>query len=247
MPQPFGSYAAYYDRLYAQKDYRAEVAFAALLWAKHGPPSVRRVLDLGCGTGGHAAVLAERGVHVTGVDRAPAMLTQARAKVPEATFVEGDVRMVRLGQTFDAAICMFAVVAYQTTAGEQRALYRTACEHLAPGGLFLFDGWFGPAVLRDPPGKRSRPAGGGRFVRHTDVVWHRERQVVDVHFTVEEGDRRIEEVHPMRYQFPDEIREGLAAEGLELVELCPFLKPGFPCTDRDWLFAAVARRVMIPP
>jgi SAM-dependent methyltransferase len=238
---PFGAYAAAYDALYADKDYRAECDFVGTLWAKHGRGPLGRVLDLGCGTGGHAAVLAPRGVAVVGVDRAPAMLRQARTKVPGATFVEGDARAVRLERRdFDAVLAMFAVVAYQTSPEDQRALYRTAREHLAPGGLFVFDGWFGPAVLRDPPTERTKTA--GPIKRRTRVRWHRERQVVDVEFTVQDGRHEFTEVHPMRYQFPDEIRDGLAAEGLGLVELCPFLKPGASCTDRDWLFTAVARR-----
>jgi ubiquinone/menaquinone biosynthesis C-methylase UbiE len=41
---------------------------------------VRRVLDLGCGTGGHAIALGRHGYELIGVDRSPAMLAVGQAK-----------------------------------------------------------------------------------------------------------------------------------------------------------------------
>ena len=56
------------------------------------PGPVRRALDVGTGTGGGARVLAERipSAEVVGVDVAPAMLAEARRRVPGVSFVEGD-------------------------------------------------------------------------------------------------------------------------------------------------------------
>ena len=42
-----------------------------------------RVLDIGCGTGALAAMLAHKGAHVTGIDIAPPMLSQAALRVRE--------------------------------------------------------------------------------------------------------------------------------------------------------------------
>jgi len=54
------------------------------------PPAPARVADLGCGTGSLALLLTEEGYDVTGVDVSPEMIRQARAKAPQATFVEAD-------------------------------------------------------------------------------------------------------------------------------------------------------------
>src|SRR3954452_6016867 len=110
----FGAgYAAAYDALYQDKDYASECDMVERLVGTYGRGRARRILDLGCGTGGHAALLAERGYEVVGVDRAPDMLALARARGGTTRYELGDVATVDLGETFDVALMMFAVLGYQ--------------------------------------------------------------------------------------------------------------------------------------
>lgn len=62
------------------------------------------VLDVGCGTGAHAAELARRGFEVVGVDSDPAMLARAAEEHPDVEFIAADAQTLELGRTFDAAI-----------------------------------------------------------------------------------------------------------------------------------------------
>lgn len=98
-------------------------------------------LDLGCGTGLLASAIAARGVAVTGVDPAAAMLAIARGREGGArvTWVHGDGRSVRLGRRFDF-ICMTGH-AFQCllTDEDQLALLKTIAAHLSPQGRFIFD------------------------------------------------------------------------------------------------------------
>src|SRR5512147_2371170 len=55
-------------------------------------PSGAPVLDLCCGDGRLAGVLAQRGFQVTGIDGSPAMLRFARENAPAARFELGDAR-----------------------------------------------------------------------------------------------------------------------------------------------------------
>src|SRR5215208_7052123 len=107
-------YAAAYDDLYHDKDYLAEVDLIEQLFKLHGTGPVRRVLDLGCGTGGHAVHLAHRDYEVVGVDRSAEMLERARARAAHARFELGEIGSLDLGETFDALLMMFAVIGYQT-------------------------------------------------------------------------------------------------------------------------------------
>lgn len=70
-----------------------------------------RALDVACGTGRHAAFLAERGHRVVGVDSSPPMLERARAKLPHATFLESDLRRLPFADArFDTLVCGLALV-----------------------------------------------------------------------------------------------------------------------------------------
>jgi SAM-dependent methyltransferase len=68
-----------------------------------------RVLDVGCGTGEHALLAAERGLDATGIDMAAAAIEQARAKARErgltARFeVHNALELSTLGEQFDTVL-----------------------------------------------------------------------------------------------------------------------------------------------
>lgn len=76
----FGSYSNYYDLIYKDKDYSAEVYFIDSVIKKYAKGSVKTIFDLGCGTGSHAFLLAEKGYNVTGVDMSEDMLSIEKKK-----------------------------------------------------------------------------------------------------------------------------------------------------------------------
>lgn len=252
---PFAhNYASQYDRLYHDKDYAAECDFVRLLFAQHAARPVQSILDLGCGTGGHALPLAQGGLHVTGVDRSAGMLACARDKAHKlgvadrVTLHHAPIQGFDCGQTFDAVTCLFAVLSYLTTNDDLFAGLQTARRHLAPGGLFVFDFWHGPAVLSDRPTERTRVIehDGARTFRHARPEFDFTANVVRVHYHLLElrGTEVVaesREMHAMRYFFRPELEFFCAQAGLELIAFCPFLKPGQPATERDWSVTAVAR------
>jgi len=113
---PFSLEARYYDRIWGSNrtQYQAETRFLYKTLKKY---EVVRVLDLGCGTGGHYLELAKLGYDVVGLDASETMLEEARKKLSEAGmqsyFVLGDMTRVRFALKstkiplpFDAIICM---------------------------------------------------------------------------------------------------------------------------------------------
>jgi ubiquinone/menaquinone biosynthesis C-methylase UbiE len=72
------------------------------------PPG--RALDAACGTGRHARHLVELGHEVLGLDLTPEMLDRAAANVPEATFLEADLRDIPApNEHFDLGVCGLAL------------------------------------------------------------------------------------------------------------------------------------------
>ena len=70
---------------------------------------VGRVLDVGCGTGEHALMAAERGLDATGVDIASTAITTARRKAAvrgvSARFIIGNaLELGDLGESFDTVL-----------------------------------------------------------------------------------------------------------------------------------------------
>lgn len=236
MSVEFGaSYADHYDTLYGDKGYPGECDAVETLIRRHASGVVHTVLDLGCGTGSHAFLLADRGYDVTGVDRSPAMLDRAHAKAAERRggavpgFLLGDVRTVRTGRTYDAVTMLFSVLGYQTGDDDVAAALRTARAHLRAGGVFICDVWFGPAVLAIGPSERTKviEEGGATLTRSAagrlDVVHH--TCSVDVHSALTRGGRVVDEAsetHVVRYFFLSELETALGAQGMELCAVCPF-------------------------
>lgn len=70
------------------------------------PSAPARVADLGCGTGTLTRLLVDAGYEVDGLDFSPAMIEQARNKVPEAEFIVGDASDPTLeAGSYDAVLC----------------------------------------------------------------------------------------------------------------------------------------------
>lgn len=228
----FGEYSRYYNLLYKDKDYEGEAAYIHGL-IQRNRPGAASVLDLGCGTGRHDLLLAEKGYAVTGVDMSEEMLAVANSCLPAfdersvpVRFVQGDVRTVRLGQKFDAVISLFHVMSYQTANVDLQNAFMTACEHLDRGGVFIFDCWFGPAVLTDRPTVRVKRLEDEetQIVRLAEPAMHPEENIVDVNYHILIRDkkdgtvRELKERHRMRYLFRPEVaflleQCGFALEG----------------------------------
>jgi SAM-dependent methyltransferase len=247
----FGVYAGFYDALYADKDYEAECDFVADVLREAGLSPGARILDLGCGTGGHALPLARRGFQVTGVDRSPEMIAQAIEKTGAAgeavDFRVADIRDLDLGARFDAVLAMFAVVSYQLADEDLADTFASARRHLERGGLFLFDVWHGPAVLAERPEVRVKSVASPdegtitRVARPTLDPEHRTVRV-DYEITVTEGglERTSHEAHTVRYLFVDEIEALLASAGLTLVACGPFMDLSRPPSETDWNVSVLA-------
>lgn len=252
MSEVFGTYSRYYNLFYRDKDYAGEADYLRELLATHAP-GAQTLLDLGCGTGRHAALLAATGLAVTGVDRSAAMLAAAKelaAAAPGAAleFAEGDLRTIRLGRTFDVVVSLFHVISYQTGNDDLQAAFATVREHLAPGGVFIFDCWYGPAVLHLRPEVRVKRLEDetSEVIRIVEPELRVNENLVESHYQVLIRDKaggrleQLREVHRMRYLFRPELELLLAGAGLKLLAAAEW-RSGRPPGLDTWGVCFVAR------
>jgi SAM-dependent methyltransferase len=252
----FRKYASYYDLLYRDKDYPVEVDYLNSLLRRYCP-GVQHVLELGSGTGRHALLLADKGYSLHCVDLSEDMVRIARerqrdnaaGRATEISFHQGDIRNYRVDSSFDAVMALFHVVCYQTGNEDIIATFRTAAAHLRKGGIFIFDCWYGPAVLTEQPERRTKSVEDDALgiVRETTPQLWPDRNIVDVHFDVTVRDKasgvteKFHELHSMRYLFSPEVEYFLQECGLELEATEEWLSGGKPGTG-TWNVCYVARK-----
>ena len=124
----------------------------------------RSVLDLGCGTGVFALLLADRGLEVIGVDPAGASLDVARAKpgAPRVTWIHGDASAIPAPLAVDAITMTANVAQVLLTDTEWVATLAAIHDALRPGGRLIFE-------TRDPS-RRAWEAWTEELTRSTTEI-----------------------------------------------------------------------------
>ena len=227
-------YSEYYDLFYADKDYPAEAAFVANILRRHNQ-DVRSVLELGCGSARHAVELARAGFLITGVDRSADMIRRANDKIRQlsadlqskVSLLQGDATDFTSTVKYDAVVSLFHVVSYQTSNDALTGIFRSARSALSTGGVFVFDFWYGPAVLTQRPSIRVKRIvyQNIHLTRIAEPEQQFNRNLVNVKYTIFAVDQRnarlqeMVEVHSMRYLFVPEIEMLASRHGFALVEV----------------------------
>jgi SAM-dependent methyltransferase len=210
----FGNYAKYYDLLYQDKNYKQEIDFIISLIKQYSPKEKLRILDIGCGTGIHANYLASQGYEVTGIDFSEDMIQIAKEKgIKNTNFYVADARFFNLNMKFDVILSLFHVVSYQTSNKDILSMFFNVSKHLKSDGLFIFDFWYGPAVLTERPTIKIKrfESDGIKAVRIAEPVMNTTKNTVDVNYEIIVSSQTykqvefINEVHKMRYFFIPEI------------------------------------------
>ena len=105
------------------------------LIGKYSKHPAHSILNMACG-GGKNAFNLKRHFEVTGIDLSPAMLDHAKRLNPECEFLPADMRTCKLGRQFDAVMIDDGIW-HITTLPDLKAVFRTAFEHLRPGGVMV--------------------------------------------------------------------------------------------------------------
>jgi SAM-dependent methyltransferase len=226
--------ALLYDWEYRRR--RDDVRFYGTLADERGGP----ILDLGCGTGRLMLPLLRAGHVVVGIDRAPAMLARAAARLRRlapgvrrrALLLRADLRQAPVRRRFELAIAAFHTIQHLATDRELARFFAGVARTLRPGGWFVFD-TFAPNArflgrANEPDDRRwararfkhpttGRPTEYSESYRLTGrlltTTFH--YRAVGPRQRRDRADRRVELAH--RLLSPDEIARLAAGSGLAVI------------------------------
>jgi ubiquinone/menaquinone biosynthesis C-methylase UbiE len=188
----FGRMARYYDRLYGVKDYPAEVRKLVRLVRLYGRSGGRAWLDVACGTGRHLELLQRR-YSVVGVDRSPAMLREARKRLPGVRLVRGEMQSFRLTDRFDVVTCLFSAIGHLRSENDLRRTFRNFARHLKPGGVMIVEPWIDPSTFVPGTVHAVQYRGPELVVSRVAFSSRRgSRSLVEYHYLVARRDEGIE-------------------------------------------------------
>jgi SAM-dependent methyltransferase len=181
-------------------------------------PNRARIVELGCGDGTSARMLADAGHDVYGIDLSPHFVALARRRVPEARFDVGSFRAIPLPPC-DAVLAAGEVLGYVAD-GRDDALdgvFERCASALSPGGSLLFD-LAGPGR----PDGSSRTEGDGWVVLADTTLGAAmlTRRIVTFR-SVDGAWRRGEETHRLRLHAPRDVLASLSRAGFSARVLDP--------------------------
>jgi SAM-dependent methyltransferase len=245
----FKEYSKYYDLLYKDKNYKKEADYVDHLIRKYDVNS-KTLLDIGCGTGKHANLMAEKGYRVNGIDLSENMLSEAMASFGDKLLLsKGDIRNFKLDKSFDIITSLFHVISYQTRNSDLYNSFQSVYNHLNDGGYFIFDCWYGPGVLSDHPKVKVKRMSDDELdiIRIAEPVFYPNECVVDVNFdiTIKEKVRQtsihLTELHPMRYLFKNEIEMLCDKYKFKFIDYFAWLTFEKP-TSKDWYAVFILKK-----
>lgn len=214
----FGSDA--YRLVYDHRDETEAERLIDLIEREIGPQPGAHIVDVGCGRGRHARILAHRGYRITGIDLSPDAIAEAqvRAKAEgvadEISFRVCDMREPAFEGCADGVVNLFTSFGYFDEDAENERALRAMTTALRPGGWFLQDFLNAPLVVETLEPSDSE--------RRNSATIHQRRWIEDGRINKEitiEHDGTSETYHEsVRLYTLHDLKTMYERVGLELVD-----------------------------
>ncbi|CEK19989.1 class I SAM-dependent DNA methyltransferase [Chthonomonas calidirosea] len=210
----------------------------------------KRALDLACGTGNVAEQLHAMGMEVVGVDISPAMIEEAKRKaaqrqLPIRYYVQDAAELDLPEAPFELCVSLFDSLNYIIEPKRLAQAFQRVANHLAAGGLFIFD-LNTEYALENRFFDQNNLGSDEPLLYDWRSTYFPEKRLcrVDMHFIwrAPDGSQKVfEEVHWQYAYREQEVRAFLTQAGFDQIAVyhAYTLRPPAPYSDR--LFY-VARR-----
>lgn len=244
----------YYDDLYFSKNYSGEADSILSLVRNYYPEKVKKILEIGAGTGNHTREFARQKFSITAIDTDEKMFYAALKKLPEDKFPNVKLRNMPVEnlteKNFDFAIAGFNVVNYLYDFNSLLLFFESISARLKPNGLLIFDCWNGVAAMMDPPGSKVIHCKSGKnFVScniHGETSFMAQKTALVYEISIK--DEKGREIEAGIFSFeqmlwtPMELNHCINNAGLKTL-LCsrPF-QPHITADENDWKIMFVCQK-----
>jgi SAM-dependent methyltransferase len=187
----------------------------------------RRIIEVACGTGRLMAILEENGYEVAGLDLSQEMLYIARGRC-RGELLRQNMRDIRVGEPFDALICMEGSFGYMLTDEDVDRALGSFNEALHDGGILIFDcfdaerrrhdfGKWREVVFECDDVKVTKRSRSSDF-KESDGTW-----IVDWEYVIEaeDGARVVEDRAMLRSFYKDDLVRALKEKGFQTISVLP--------------------------
>jgi len=248
----FKLYSKYYDLLYKDKDYKLESEYVYDTLKCYAGSEIKSMIELGCGSGGHAKFLANKDICITGIDQSAEMIDICNQKnIINFKGLVGDIKSFEIPKKFDCAISLFHVMSYLTEHESFLSSLDCVNKHLHLGGVFLFDCWFTPAVINLKPSVKLKKITDSEYLvcRIADPSIDYYKSTVNIDFQIFIEDianskiTRFNEMHKMRHFSILELTLMAKMKGFEILNTEEFFTSSIP-SENTWAISVVLKKII---
>lgn len=208
-----------YELVYRERNETDAARLIDLIERVVQPSPGASILDVACGRGRHARLLARRGYEVTGLDLAERALETARRRTADeglrVRFVQGDMRDFDFRDSFHGAVNLFTSFGYFESDSEHDRVIRNIADVLRPGGWFVQD-FLNADYVKDTLVPEDARTENGVTIKQQRWI---DDERLNKRITIEQNDDRHVFTESVRLLTLEDFQEMYDAAGLDLFAL----------------------------
>ena len=202
----YKEFAKYYDKFYQNKNYKKETEFL-----KNFINANDKILDVGCGTGIHAALLTDNGFEVDGLDLNKEMLEIAKTRLKTNLYWQ-NILEIDISKKYNMIISMFAVFNHLKDTDELMRGLMNLKQLLHDGGKIIID-------LHNPQSSGSKIDTYDNMTRVMKWNYDRSLKIEKSDIIFEIDGIKYTDTHTFRIFTIDETKECCERVGLKVVNV----------------------------